>query len=496
MKLQKLLRALVSFKESNPDFNCDITRITCDSRDVIPGSLFVAISGTEQDGHDYIDDAISRGARCVICERDVPAKDVPTIGVPDAREAQAYLAAAFFGHPSKSLKTIGITGTNGKTTITFLLAHIIRSFSRVGFLSTICYDTGKEKHEALHTTPPAFATNKYIARMRENRCDYCVMEVSSHALSQKRVAGLEFDAAIFSNLTHEHLDYHKTVENYFAEKQRLFSVHRPRLAIINADDPYGERLIRSVSSVKAHTSVLSYGIMHASDVRATDMYTDIKGTRFTIAYMDKRFSIESGLVCRHNMYNILAACAYALSCGFDCDRIAESVKTFPGVKGRLERIDCRQPFNVFIDYAHTPDAFLNVLGSIRSMTKCRIITVFGCGGDRDRDKRPLMGRLAAEYSDYVFVTNDNPRNEDEYMIVRDIENGIKGTGRCPYAIILDRRTAICAALREATDGDCVLILGKGHEEYVIKNGKKEYFSDRECVESYFQSCSRSAQEKV
>jgi len=491
MKLQTLLNSIPALSGHNISADFDVNLITSNSQNVKPGAIFIAINGVERDGHEYIDDAIRRGAAFLITEKKTDTSlPVPGIQVPCARTIEALLSAKFFDEPSRSVKTIGITGTNGKTTIAFLLAHILRRSAKVGLLSTIYYDTGYHRIEAQQTTPPPYDVQQYIAAMRTNQCEYCVMEVSSHALSQKRVEGIEFDGAIFTNLTQDHLDYHLTIEKYFAEKRLLFSCHRPHVSIINADDPHGMAIINTVE----HTDLITYGITTSAHVQATNIQSDMNGLRFCIQYCDSEIPIRSSLVCRHNIYNIMAAFAYAVNVGLDPSRVAEAIADFPGVKGRLEGIDCGQPFSVFVDYAHTPDAFNNVLTSMREMNAKRIISVFGCGGDRDRGKRPQMGRRAAEYSDYVILTNDNPRYEDEDSILQDIEAGVQEVPGVEYIIIPERDVAIKTALSAARENDIVLILGKGHEEYILRNGEKTHFSDRECAETYFNTIT-SAQNK-
>ncbi len=492
MKLSEVLK-IISYKESNiVDSNVLFTNISCDSRNIKEGGLFVAIRGESDDGGNYIKEAVKNGAVAVIIDKNsgvsIP-ESVSYIIVNNVREEYAKLASLFFDYPSRHIKVIGITGTNGKTTIAFLIQHILKSHAPCGMLSTIIYDTGRQRLDAGQTTPDAYYINQFLKEMIKNKCKYCVMEVSSHALSQSRVDHLNFDAAIFTNLTQDHLDYHTTMEEYFLSKLRLFKeVSLNKLSFINIDSDYGKRLISELPG-KYYT----YGINRRADFKADQIHSDLKGLSFNIHADGKCFRVRSPLICLHNVYNILAAFSYTYNQGIDPHDIVKAINEFSGVVGRLESVYCGQPFHVYIDYAHTPDAFHNVFSSIKDLKKGKIITVFGCGGNRDRTKRPLMGSIASKYSNNVIITNDNPRFEDEGTIHADIIKGLSPRDGFQYEVIPERKIAIEKAILMANPDDIVLILGKGHEEYMIKGKEKIVFSDRkvakEILEGKFSNAS-------
>jgi UDP-N-acetylmuramoyl-L-alanyl-D-glutamate--2,6-diaminopimelate ligase len=448
--------------------------------------LFAAIPGTKIDGADFIGAAIANGATAILGE--TPAScPVPYLHVENARLALARAAAAFDDYPARRLKLIGITGTNGKTTTAFLLRYLLNALGeRAAMLGTIEYDTIAQKIPAPLTTPSAPDFVRYLREAVDAGAGYAVAEISSHALALDRVAGCEFSAAAFSNLTRDHLDYHGTLENYAAAKQKLFSGLAPNaVAIVNADDAYGELMTRD-----CRAEVITYGIENSAAAwNATAIRYAIDGTRFQLSVASRQPPVVTGnwqlatgnsiflpLVGRHNLYNALAAIATLAALNFAPEKIFATLAGFPGVPGRLERI-AKNGREVFIDYAHTPDAIEKVLQTLRPLTRGKLWIVFGCGGDRDRGKRPLMARAAETNSDRVIVTNDNPRTESPAQIFADIRAGFTSAPE----FIPDRAAAIKSALTGAGAGDTILIAGKGHEDYQILGADKIHFSDRETV---------------
>ncbi len=401
----------------------------------------------------------------------------------DSRAAAGRLASRFYGEPSLKLKVAGITGTNGKTTLTYLLEHIIScSGEKSGVIGTVNYRLGGEVLPSTNTTPGAVELQRLLSSMRERGASYAVMEVSSHALDQRRTEGVEFHSAVFTNLTRDHLDYHKTEEEYFRAKSLLFSGLSGRaFCVINTDDAYGRRL-----SGMTAAAVNGYGLRDDADFRAVDirLSREESSFRITVKGADCGEAFRTALVGRHNVYNALAASAWALCSGIDSKTLKTALESFSYVPGRMERIDSPRGFSVYVDYAHTPDALEKVLSSLRQLSEGRIITVFGCGGERDRLKRPLMGGVVSEFSDYALLTNDNPRSEDPSSIISAIEEGMKNDN---YRVIPDRREAIAAALKMAGPGDIVLVAGKGHEDYQIIGADKLHFDDREAVRECLRS---------
>ena len=461
--------------------------ITYDSREVKKDSLFVAIHGFKTDGRKYIADAIRKGASVIVTEGaiETPEKDITVISVPDARNALALLSAQFYGYPSRRLRMIGITGTNGKTTTSYLIKAIIeKAGKRCGLLGTISYIIGDETIQSPHTTPESADLQKYLHRIIESGAEYAVMEVSSHALELNRVADCEFDIAVFTNLTQDHLDFHKTMEGYFSAKLKLFtSLSNERgkmvkkVGIINIDDPYSKRILDAIK-VKAVT----YGFSRDADIRPDDVRMDINGIAFKAVTQKGIFPIESKLTGKYNINNILSTIGVGQALGFDNSIIADGIRAVENISGRFEKIEEGQDFAVVVDYAHTEDALKRLLEAVKEFANGRIITVFGCGGDRDKGKRPKMGETAGKASNIVIITSDNPRSEDPMEIIKEIEEGIKGikNGNKPdYLIMPDRREAICKAVELARKDDIVVIAGKGHEDYQIIGDKKSHFDDRE-----------------
>jgi UDP-N-acetylmuramoyl-L-alanyl-D-glutamate--2,6-diaminopimelate ligase len=487
MQLLEMLPALdgqVALLERQGDLRVQVAAITDDSRAVQAGSLFVAVRGEQVDGHRFIPAALQAGAAAVVLEQSFAGLGVPSVRVADSRKALGLLGGRFYGNPSSRLRMIGITGTNGKTTTAYVCKALLEAIGRrVGLIGTVAYQIGSETVAASHTTPGALTLQQLLAKMIERACDVAVMEVSSHALAQDRTVGCEYDVAVFSNLTQDHLDFHRTMEEYFQAKLRLFTgltgTQKPnKRAIVNSDDPSGLR-IQSLSPAPVWT----YGMKSKADLRAEDVRLSLGGTSFRAATPAGSFAIESHLVGEHNVYNLLAAIGVALHEGATIDQVCEAVTHVTNVPGRFERVMAGQPFTVVVDYAHTEDALVRVLAAAQALKAGRIITVFGCGGDRDRGKRPKMGQAAVRYSDIVILTSDNPRTEDPLAILQEVEAGVVQAltdhPSVQYRRFPDRKAAIGAAVREARPGDMVLIAGKGHEDYQIIGTAKVHFDDRE-----------------
>jgi UDP-N-acetylmuramoyl-L-alanyl-D-glutamate--2,6-diaminopimelate ligase len=451
-----------------------IEAVTCDSRDVVPGALFVAIPGNKKDGTEYIDEAIRRGAVAIVATKVVyPVPKIPLAVVPDVRLAYSEIAARFHGYPSARLNVIGITGTNGKTTTTFLLkAMLDAARDKSGLLGTV-YNILGDKPVASHmTTPDAETIHSCMAEMVKRGCRSCVMEVSSHSLMQERVRSVNFAAAILSNVTRDHMDYHKTFEEYRAAKARLFEQLPPHgIACLNADDPSCDWFAE-----RSTGRVVTYGL-EKGDIRATIHENSINGLRFTVHFSPGvDLEIHSPLIGKHNVYNMLSAAATLYAMGYDLEPMRAGLDGMRSVPGRLEEISLCQDFKVFVDYAHTPDALERVITALKPLTPGKVWVVFGCGGDRDRGKRPLMGKVVEELSDQFVITSDNPRSEDPLAIVSEICAGLAQKSK--HQIILDRRDAIRAAIMQARTGDTVLVAGKGHEDYQIVQDTVHPFDDR------------------
>jgi UDP-N-acetylmuramoyl-L-alanyl-D-glutamate--2,6-diaminopimelate ligase len=467
--------------ESAGDESAAVSDVTHDSRQVREGSLFVAVRGANVDARRFADDALRQGAAGVVSEGDRPEGFGGSwIKVLDARRALALAAAEVHGHPSRELRLVGITGTNGKTTTAYLVAAIAEEAGAPNaFLSTVEYRVAGERTPALHTTPEASDIQRLLRRAVESGCTVAVMEASSQALDLRRCDALRFDVAVFSNLTRDHLDYHLTMEEYFNAKRRLFDGslgERPRVSVLNVDDEYGVRLASELGREGAR--VVRYALGGDAEVTARDAEFTLEGMSFRLVTPRGEARVESPLVGRPHIYNALAAAATALELGFGLEVIARAFKVCAGAPGRFERVPNARGFAVVVDYAHTDDALLNVLRTARDVTRGRVITVFGCGGDRDRTKRAPMGEVAARLSDVVIATSDNPRTEDPGAILADIEEGLRASGK-PYTKIADRREAIRRAVSEALPGDLVLIAGKGHEDYQIVGETRHHFDDRE-----------------
>ena len=494
LMVTQLLAALngqVAIVERLGDLDGSITSVTDDSRSVSSGSLFVAVKGERVDGHKYVGQAIKAGAAAIVGQDSVERASVPFVQVTDSRKALGLIGSRFYGDPSAQLAMIGVTGTNGKTTTTYLCKALLEHMGRrVGLIGTVAYQVGAETIPASHTTPGAVELQRLLANMNEAQLDSVVMEVSSHALAMDRTAGCEYDVAVFTNLTQDHLDYHRTMEEYFQAKLRLFTglgqgKKTRQRAIVNMDDPRGV-YVRAACRVP----VWGYALNVSADLVAENVRLSMNGSTFTAATPAGTFTVESRLVGEHNVYNLLGAIGVALHGGATCDQVREAVARVSNVPGRFERVSAGQDFTVVVDYAHTEDALVRLLTAAATLKTQRIITLFGCGGDRDRGKRPKMGRAAVEFSDVVILTSDNPRTEDPLTILREVEAGVRealqGRPSVQYHMVADRREAIGTAVRLARPGDILLIAGKGHEDYQLVGTKKMHFDDREVAREAIQ----------
>ncbi len=459
-----------------------ITALTDDSRDVTDGSCFIAVPGSSRDGAQYIDAAVTAGAAAVVADSNVTTgTTVPLVRVGEPREALSRLAAAYYGlrgSTAESPTLIGVTGTNGKTTVTWLIRAILQAAGhQPALLGTVEYDLISERCSAPLTTPGSLALCRHLATARDWGATHAVLEVSSHALDQRRCDGLTFAAGVFTNLTGDHLDYHKTMDAYAAAKKRLFGMlPADAVAIVNADDPHGSRFADESSA-----PTVMFGIDAESvDTRAEIMRMDSGGTQLIVHGRQDRFALRTPLVGLHNVSNLLAAAATAEALGIAPDAVRAGLESVSGIPGRLQRVEPDAwPFSVLVDYAHTEDALRNVLRALRPITRGRLVCVFGCGGDRDRTKRPRMAAAVAELADGAYVTSDNPRTEDPDEIIRQILPGFSGTSRCQIAVDADRRSAIASAIGDARPGDTILIAGKGHENYQLVGDRVLPFDDVE-----------------
>jgi UDP-N-acetylmuramoyl-L-alanyl-D-glutamate--2,6-diaminopimelate ligase len=461
-----------------------ITGIALDSRRVVPGNLFFALPGRRSDGASFIDEAVSRGAAAVVTLR-LPAfsqANVTFLQVADGRAALARAAQRYYRFPDRDLSVVGVTGTNGKTTVTHLLKHFLNGERRVGLIGTINYDLGARTVPSFRTTPESLDLFGMMAQMRDAGCRQAVMEVSSHGIDQQRVLGLQFAAAVFTNLTRDHLDYHTTLESYFEVKARLFTGETgsaPKIAVVNTDDPQGQRLASMLGSKAGGPRLVTFGENPRALVRAGNVALNFRNTTFQLVWPDGAMAVDSPLIGRYNVSNLLAATATAWALGRDPSAFLGRLEGWKGVPGRMERIDEGQPFNVLVDYAHTDDALRNALGMLRTITPGRLLVVFGCGGNRDRAKRPLMVKAVQEFADFAFATADNPRSERLGQIFADMRPGAGAPERIAW--IDDRRRAISLALDAARPGDCLLIAGKGHETYQEFADTVIPFDDRQVV---------------
>lgn len=477
MDLRELLTHLHDFVQL-PEQNIDITSIEMDSREVKPGALFICIDGYTVDGHSFAQMAVEKGAVAILAEKPVDV-EVPVVRVKSTKRAMAVLADAFYNQPTQKMHLIGVTGTNGKTTITHLIEHIFKSqHKKTGLIGTIEIRIGDTSYDVKNTTPESLTLQKTFHQMVEENVEVAMMEVSSHALDLGRVHGCDFDVAVFSNLTQDHLDYHHTMEDYrrakgllFAQLGNAYNHDRPKFAVLNADDAATEEYIKNTAA-----TVITYGIDRESDIRATNIQITNSGTTFDLTTPTETVRVEMKLIGKFSVYNVLAATASCLVSGIPLSVIVEEIKVLEGVSGRFEVVDAEQDFTVIVDYAHTPDSLENVLKTVKEFAKRNIYVIVGCGGDRDRTKRPIMARIAAEYSTQAILTSDNPRSEDPLAILKDMEEGLDTDN---YVTIADRAEAIRYAVETAHTDDVIVIAGKGHETYQIIGKKVFDFDDRE-----------------
>lgn len=482
MKLNGLLSD-INYTLLKGDLEVNIKNIVNDSRKAEEGSLFICIEGFETDGHKYIDHAIEKGAKAILVEKDIEiASDITVVKIENMRETMALLACRYYNYPSKRFRLVGVTGTNGKTSTVFLIKHILETYKKkTGIIGTIENRIGDRVIEASRTTPDSIELQELFLNMAEENVNSVIMEVSSHALDLHRVDGSEFDIGVFTNLSLDHLEYHKTMEKYRDAKAKLFKMSK--LGIINLDDEAG-RIILAQGDCKEY---LTYGCNHPdADLNAYNIHNRITGTDFTVDIDGTEHIFEIQTPGKFSVYNALAAIAVAFSLGVPLDTIKIALKENSTVKGRFQTFKSKRGYYAIVDYAHTPDGLLNVLDTVKECAQGRIITVFGCGGNRDRSKRPKMGEIAGEKSDYVIITSDNPRKEEPSFIMAEIEEGIRTTG-CSYEMIVDRAEGIKRGLSIAMEKDIVLIAGKGHENYQILGAIKIHFDDAENVVQFMKN---------
>ncbi|MCL2425684.1 MAG: UDP-N-acetylmuramoyl-L-alanyl-D-glutamate--2,6-diaminopimelate ligase [Oscillospiraceae bacterium] len=488
MKLIKLLEK-VDVIENNSDMEMDVTGICYDSRIIRSGELFVAIRGFETDGHKYIVDVVQKGASCIICE-EAPSVSIPYILVKDSRKALATISAVWFGYPATKAKIVGVTGTNGKTSVTNLIKHIIEtcSKSKVGLIGTNGNFIGNRELSTEHTTPESYEMQKLLDKMVFEGCEYVIMEVSSHALQLSRVYGIEYDVGVFTNLTPDHLDFHGTMENYALAKAILFE--NCKVSVINTDDQYA-----LIMAEHARCAIMTYAINNVdADLVGKDVRLHANKVDFCAVAVGSINRVELPIPGLFSAYNALASIAATTLLGFDIDNIAPSLKSYGGVKGRAEVVPTGHEYTVLVDYAHTPDALENILTTAQGFAKGKIVTVFGCGGDRDKTKRPEMGKIATELSDVTIITTDNPRTEDPNKIIDEIVSGVENSNAV-YEVIESRKAAICNALDKLESGDVLIIAGKGHETYQIFGNEKIHFDDREVVTEHLKKLRVDARKK-
>ena len=472
--------------------HCPVKDLTTDSRHVQRDTLFTALRGTRTDGHRFLAEALDRGAGALVVEElpaalwpRVQAEGQTVIRVPDCHQAVAMLASAYYRHPARQLSLIGITGTNGKTTTAYIVEAILQAAGEsVGMLGTVDYRIGAKRLPAPQTTPDATLLHDLLSQMVATGTRYAVMEVSSHALTQERVSGCPFAVAAFTNLSRDHFDYHGSETAYFNAKARLFRDLEAEWHVLNLDDPYGRALL-----LTSHACLLTYGLASSTTLKPHAVHHGLDGIRFVLPTSDGPLTLSSPLVGRHNIYNLLAGIGIALALGVDAEAIRQGVARLRKVPGRLERVCCGQDVTVFVDYAHTPAALEQVLRLVRAEAAGRLITVFGCGGDRDPGKRPLMGQAATALSDYTIITSDNPRTEDPQRIIDDIVEGLT-VPASNYTAVPDRRQAIEQAIAMTQAQDIVVIAGKGHEDYQIIGQQRYHFDDREVTRAAFHRIKR------
>lgn len=470
------IAALLGYLET--PYQGEITGIQYDSRKVKPGDLFVCLRGLETDGHKYAAKSVAAGAAALLVEEILPDLDIPQIKTGDTRRALATVAEAFYGYPGRRMKLFGITGTNGKTTTTHLVKHVLEAFGKkTGLIGTNHILIGDQVIPSTHTTPESLEISYYLKEMADAGCEYAVMEVSSHGLSQGRVSALDFRGGVFTNLTQDHLDYHKNFEEYLAAKLILFrslgQTGASAFAIVNGDDNYGKDFIAACAA-----PVFTYGLTEGADFFASAIAMSAQGTRFDLEYDEKKYRVKIPLLGTFNVYNALAAIALLHREGLPLPFIIDAISRVEQVRGRFQKVDYPYGPVVLVDYAHSPDGLINILKTAKEVKKGKLILVFGCGGDRDKTKRPIMGNIGGQWADFSIITSDNPRTEDPDAIITMVEAGMKESGG-EYIILADRRAAIREAISRAADDDLVVIAGKGHEDYQIIGKEKHHFDDFE-----------------
>ncbi len=484
MHLTKLIHQIPDVLSTKGNQSAEVTGISYDSRQVKPGHLFIAIRGLITDGHDFIDNAIDAGASVIVYDRSdlVIPEEIASILVKDSRLILAKIASSYFGHPEEGLKLVAITGTNGKTTTNYFVQHLLdTSGTKTGRIGTTGAKMGGVDIDLMHTTPESADLYEILAEFVAHGAKAVTLEVSSHALAQNRVDGLTFDVAVYTNLTQDHLDYHGSLEDYLAAKQLLFKgLTKESVAIVNMDDPYAERIIEVCVA-----KIIRYGYNSNAEYHILDHSINRNGVELTLDTPYGQRVVQVNTVGKFNYYNFLASYAAAIELECDIEKVEQSAESLPMVPGRLEKISSQAPFKVFVDYAHSPDAMETVLSTlVDSYPECRILTVFGCGGDRDKGKRPMMGEIATRLSSKAFITDDNPRTEAPLKIIQEI---IAGCGdRSNYSIVQNRTDAINTALLEAKPGDIVAVLGKGHEPYQEIMGERKPFSDMIIVDQFME----------
>ena len=477
MKLKDLLKG-IRVLEMTADPELEIGHVAYDSRKVVDGGMFVAIAGFASDGNRFIPMAMSKGAAVVVTAKR-PVQDVPYVLVENDRLALALIGTNFYGHPAEAMTIIGITGTNGKTSVTLLLKQVLENVlgAKVGLIGTMGNMVGDEHIPSERTTPESFELQGLFAQMRDAGCTHVVMEVSSHALTLDRVGGMHFDVAAFTNLTEDHLDFHKTMDAYCDAKAMLFG--RCGKAVINADDSYAHRMLS-----QAKCPVITFSVKGEGSLNAKNLDLHAEGIHFTAAVVDKEVEVSLPIPGKFTVYNAMTVMGIAYSLGISLENSAEALAKAKGVKGRIEVVPTPgKPYSVLIDYAHTPDGLENVLSSVRDFCKGRLISVFGCGGDRDPIKRPIMGKIGVELADFAIITSDNPRTEDPLAIIDDIVKGVDDS-MGPYVVVPERRTAIRYAMDIAQKDDIIVLAGKGHETYQEIHGVKYHLDEREEVEAH------------
>ncbi|MGY0375185.1 UDP-N-acetylmuramoyl-L-alanyl-D-glutamate--2,6-diaminopimelate ligase [Clostridium sp. JNZ J1-5] len=475
MRLLELLKDL-EYEVVTGQVEIEINEVQYDSRKIDSGDLFVCIEGFNVDGHNYINNAVCKGATAIICSKDINANlDCTVIKVNDTRKALAIVSSNLYGNPSRDIKLIGITGTNGKTTSTYMIKSILEGAGyKTGLIGTIANYIGGEKLKADRTTPESLELHSLFNEMKNREIEYCIMEVSSHSLSLNRVYGLNFSQAIFTNLTQDHLDFHKTFENYYRAKLSLFE--NTNNSIINIDDTYGRKMIEDIPK---SSSIVTYSIEGLGDLVAKNIENHSRGAEFDLQFKGENVHINLSIPGKYNVYNALCSAGACLSEGVSLELIKEGLENVV-VPGRCEIAtkNYNLRFDVIIDYAHTPDGLENILKTAREFTKGRLISVFGCGGDRDKTKRPIMGNIGSELSDVAIITSDNPRSEEPMSIIQDVIGGIKKDN---YVVVENRREAIKEAMKMAEKDDVIVVAGKGHEDYQILKDRVIHFDEREVI---------------